>query len=74
LPREAQVGLDGGLVVGRGGRGEGGLPEGVVLCRPDDDAAPVCRLDGCVQVVVVIVGDGVGVFAVFGFDEQDAWL
>lgn len=69
MPRKPQVGFNDGLIVGRGGRGDAGLAEGTVLRRPDDNAAAVRGLDGRVQVVVVVVGDSVGVFAVLGLDE-----
>jgi hypothetical protein len=78
LPWEAQAGCDDGLVLGRRGRGDIYPTEGVVLRRPDDDAAPVRGLDGRVQVVVVVIGDGIAACAVFGLDEKSGggefWL
>jgi hypothetical protein len=70
LPREAQARFDGGLVIGRRGRGDAYLDEGAVLRRPDDDAAPVRGLDGRAEVVVVVIGDGAAACAVLGLYKK----
>ena len=53
LPRQAEVGGDGGAVRRGGGRGDGGLAEYIVIRRPDDVAGFVGGLDRRVEVVVV---------------------
>ena len=70
LPRKPQVRCDRGLGEGGGGRGDGGLPEHIVLCRPHNVAGLVGGLDGRTQVVVVVIGYGVLSGAIFGLDEQ----
>ena len=72
LPRQTEVGGDGRAVRRGDGRGDGGLAEYIVICRPDDIAVFVGGLDRRVEVIVVEVGETVLPVAVLGFDEQDA--
>lgn len=70
MPGEAQVGFNGGLVLGCNGRGDVYVPKSVVLRRPDDNTAAVSGLDRRAEVVVVVIGDGVLACAVLGLDEK----
>ena len=72
LPRQAEVGGDGGAVRRGGWRGDRGLTKHVVIRRPDDIAGFVGGLDRRVEVVLVEVGEAALPVAVLGFDEQDA--